>query len=501
MFCTMILICLLFLLMYVYLAWNRNYWKNRGVPGPDPKFIWGTFAGSFQQKINQTTEIDELYRQYKHTTPFVGVYSGREPQLLIIDPEMVKSILIKDFKNFEDNQMTTMIDKKTDALLGRNPFFLTGNEWREKRAEITPAFTVSRIRAMYPIVDNVCTRLSEFIRQGPVNADGFEGKELSAKYTTEVVSNCIYGIDSKSFAKERSVLLTMGSSVLDSSSAMMIYFAVVTFFPIVKRYWKKAFVPKKTEDFFIKLTKDSVRMRDAGNNQREDFMNFVLNLRNKKNLSDTDIAAHAITFFIDGFETSSVALCFTMYHLAKNKQIQDKLRNEILKNVGDDGRISFDKFSEMSYLEQVLNEGLRIVPPLGFTTRICKNTIQLTDYKDKKITVEKDTVLLIPYYSIHHDPDIYVNPEKFLPERFDESAGGIKKYRENCTFLSFGDGPRICLGMRFAHLQLKAALAEIVRNFEITLNSKTKEPLVFDPTNILLVNTGGVWLDFKPLKK
>lgn len=53
--------------------------------------------------------------------------------------------------------------------------------------------------------------------------------------------------------------------------------------------------------------------------------------------------------------------------------------------------------------------------------------------------------------------------------------------------------------MRFAYLQVKAALAEVVKNFEITVNSRTREPLVFDPANILLVNTGGVWLDFEPL--
>lgn len=136
---------------------------------------------------------------------------------------------------------------------------------------------------------------------------------------------------------------------------MMIYLLLNSFFPIIKRFWKKAFVPKKTEDFFVKLTMDSVKMRDEGANQREDFMNYVLNLRNKKNLSDIDIAAHAITFFLDGFETSSVALCFTMYHLGKNKEIQDKLRNEIMKNIGDDGRLSFEKVTEMPYLDQVLN--------------------------------------------------------------------------------------------------------------------------------------------------
>lgn len=55
-------------------------------------------------------------------------------------------------------------------------------------------------------------------------------------------------------------------------------------------------------------------------------------------------------------------------------------------------------------------------------------------------------MLLLPYYSIHHDPEIYVKPDEFRPERFDDSVGGVKKYKDNCTFLTFGDGPRICLG-------------------------------------------------------
>lgn len=147
----------------------------------------------------------------------------------------------------------------------------------------------------------------------------------------------------------------MGSSVLDSSGSMLIYFLLATFFPVVKRFWKRPFIPKKTENFFIKLTMDAIKMRREANNQREDFINYILHLKDKKNLSDIDMAAHAITFFLDGFETSSVALSSTMYYLAKNKQIQDKLRKEIKENVGADGRISFEKITEMAYLEQVLN--------------------------------------------------------------------------------------------------------------------------------------------------
>lgn len=69
----------------------------------------------------------------------------RTPQILAIEPEFVKDVMIKNFKNFHENDFVDMIDKESDPIFGRNPFFLEGEEWKEKRAEITPAFTPSRV--------------------------------------------------------------------------------------------------------------------------------------------------------------------------------------------------------------------------------------------------------------------------------------------------------------------------------------------------------------------
>ena len=69
----------------------------------------------------------------------------REPNLLILDPELAKDVMIRNFKNFQNNGFSEMFDKKADPLFARNPFFLEGEEWKLKRAEITPAFTPSRV--------------------------------------------------------------------------------------------------------------------------------------------------------------------------------------------------------------------------------------------------------------------------------------------------------------------------------------------------------------------
>jgi cytochrome P450 len=87
-----------------------------------------------------------VFRKYKDQCSLTGVFAVNQPQILITDGEMAKNILIKNFRNFSTNEFTDMIDQNSDPLLSLNPFFLKGEEWKEKRNEITPAFTVNRVR-------------------------------------------------------------------------------------------------------------------------------------------------------------------------------------------------------------------------------------------------------------------------------------------------------------------------------------------------------------------
>lgn len=183
--------------------------------------------------------------------------------------------------------------------------------------------------------------------------------------------------------------------------------------------------------------------------------------------------------------------------MAKTKRVQDKLREEVNKHSDENGQISYDTLNEMSYLDQVFHESLRMHPPAVVTSRLCSEKVDL-EYDGRKVTVDKDISVFIPIHQLHYDPEIYLEPTKFYPERFDD--GQMKIYRDRCTFIPFGDGPRVCLGMRFALMQSKAALATIVRNFEITVNPKTQDnPLLIDPKEFLNVKAGGLWLNFKPI--
>ena len=111
---------------------------------------------------------------------------------------------------------------------------------------------------------------------------------------------------------------------------------------------------------------------------------------------------------------------------------------------------------------------------------------------------ENKSVIYIPLLSIHLDPEYYEDPLQFNPDRFSIENGGAKKYKDQGVFFPFGDGPRICVGMRFATAQSKIAIATIVKNFEITVNPKTPSEFIMVPQAIINTLKGCI-LDLKAI--
>ncbi|KRT83903.1 cytochrome P450 [Oryctes borbonicus] len=152
----------------------------------------------------------------------------------------------------------------------------------------------------------------------------------------------------------------------------------------------------------------------------------------------------------------------------------------------------------MKYLDRALAETLRLHPPAPFLSKTCRYDFDLppSNAISKEVTIEESTPIIIPVYSLHRDPKYFPNPEEFDPDRFsDSNKANIVKG----SYLPFGEGYRLCIGMKFAILQVKAAAVAIIRNFDIHVNQKTKEPLQIDHNSLLLWAKGGLWLDFHRL--
>lgn len=131
--------------------------------------------------------------------------------------------------------------------------------------------------------------------------------------------------------------------------------------------------------------------------------------------------------------------------------------------------VNYDSIVEMKYMEMVIDETLRMYPPGTRLDRVASN-----DYEYEGIKIKKGQIITVPIYALHHDPDLYPNPEEFDPERFNDEN---KKLRESVAFLPFGAGPRNCVGMRFAVVEIKLLLATILSKYRFSTCSQT--PVTF----------------------
>lgn len=105
--------------------------------------------------------------------------------------------------------------------------------------------------------------------------------------------------------------------------------------------------------------------------------------------------------------------------------------------------------------------------------------------------LDKGILALIPVHNIHHDPEIYPEPEKFDPSRFDPEE---VKNRHPMAYLPFGDGPRNCIGLRFGKIQAKIGLVSLLRRFKFSVSNRTDVPLIFSKKSFLLTTDDGIYL-------
>jgi cytochrome P450 family 28 len=135
-----------------------------------------------------------------------------------------------------------------------------------------------------------------------------------------------------------------------------------------------------------------------------------------------------------------------------------------------------------------------------YLSRYCNESIEVELPKDKKLFIEQGTILLFPIHSFLKDSEYFPDPEKFDPDRFSPENGGVKAFIDRGVFMPFGTGPRICPGNRFAVTQSKLAIAELIRNFEVTVNPKTPEKFEIHPQAII-ITLEGACLNLKEIQR
>ncbi|XP_017891081.1 cytochrome P450 6a2-like [Ceratina calcarata] len=477
-------------LLYYY-STTFAFWQNRGIIGPKPIAVVGNFLNVALRKMSLGDQIHEWYKQYKNETVF-GLFEGNSPVLVINDLDLIKDVLIRDFSLFADRGFK--IFPKIEVL-GEHLFLLEPKRWRLMRNRLSPIFTSGKLREMFPLLEECAQNLEKYLDYVAESGKDVEVRDLTAKYTTDVIGSCAFGITMNALNDDNSEFRQMGRKMFKPTFRFYIRDTLKRMWPSLYEIFGPYLQNKEVDSFFVNLISETMKYRKEHNVSRPDFVNMLMEVKEHPekmdNIEITDalLAAQAFVFFVAGFETSSTTMSHALYELAQNQDMQNKLREEITENFAkNNGISSYDQLKELKYLDKVFKETLRKYPVLGVLNR---KAMENYTFKGTKITIPENQMVMIPVMGIHRDPAIYPDPDKFDPERFNEDAVAA---RHPMSYLPFGDGPRNCIGARFAQFQSKLGLAMILHKHKVEVCENTTIPYKSEPKSFLLQLKGGVHL-------
>ncbi|XP_054157193.1 cytochrome P450 3A8-like [Oppia nitens] len=497
------------ILLYLYYRLTRNYsyWSSRSINGPKPLPILGTMWQMFQKPAFQIN-LDNR----KTYGNLYGTYLGTRPVLVLTDPQLIKDVNIKDFNIFVDrNDLINFNDPIADRAL----FTAMGDKWKSLRSVISPTFSSGKMRAMHPIIIECVKRLDRYLS----DKKEIEMTTTMSKMTMDVIVRCAFGNEIDTYDEQRTHdFIVYSRRLLSANWRTLLTFIVGAISQDLLQWSGLKLIDPAVETFFRSAIKTIVdkRRADGSGPKHKDYIQLMIDARNKTSLSsdnnkevddniinsdeiftktaksssvdkhfadikgevdDDDVLANSIIFLVAGYDTSSMALSFLFYALALHPDCQQKLYDEIKRF---DNQYDYETIAKMSYLEACVAETLRVYNPISTVGRMAAREYTVGD---TGITVPKGMLIMCDIQSLHRNPEYFPDPDRWNPERFmPYNRDKLVPY----TYMPFGLGPRNCVGMRFALMEMKTAVAYLITRYRFIQTANTTIPLTYAKYDFLL---------------
>lgn len=503
--------------VYIWFQWRIRYWADKGVPyDSDVTFPLGNDFVAHKKVLlrqkNVAYIIQDQYNQFKNH-PFFGVFGPfGSPCIVINDPVLIRAILSKDFDHFVDrfgdlnpfnnNNAETF----TDAIWQKQLIFLRGELWKDVRSTFSPIFTSGKMKLMMHFMKAISLKLTDEIRKSADEKVPIDLKEIFGKFSMDTIATCAFGVDSGSFmAKEESDFVKNAKAVFTRTAKdqFKLFCSLIPGLNFICKALKMSFFKPDEAMFFYATISSTIQHRRETKTRKNDLIDMMIDAieANKKSVGkcekppeDTDefdldsrlqhkvkngaidelvVVATALIILVAGYDTTAMTITYCAYQLAKNQDVQDELLaeiDEVMSNLeADQDFPDYTTIMGMSYLDAVLQETLRMHTPLPVLRRVCVKEYKIPGHN---VVIPKGSNVTVPVHAIHSDERYYPNPEKFNPKHFAPEA---VSQRPPYTFLSFGQGPRSCIGMRFALLEAKVGLIAVLSKFRFQTCPQTPE--------------------------
>ncbi|CAF1188947.1 unnamed protein product [Adineta steineri] len=485
---TLLVLLILIFVYYVYNLRTNNIFRRIGMPGPVPIPLLGEMFNVMRRGMYKNDMA--LVKKYGK---IIGVYEGTAPVILLSDLDILRNVLIKDSHVFINRRTI----EGAAGPLEHGLTVLKDEQWKNARSIVSPTFSTAKLKAMHSLMNDVSDMYNERLLEYADKQEIFDIKTINGQYTLDNIASCLFGIETNSLKNENITLINHLKKFFNFSFVNIFLLIIFLSSARLANYLGKkgyTFLPMDSMEYTTKIVNQVLARRRQRLERRNDFIQIMIDHEEeikdqegqqskslKKTLSDKEILSQALVFLIAGYETTSVLMSFFFYVMATEPIIQEKIYQEIRQEIGDD-EVTYEKLNQLQYLDMVINETLRMYPPFIRFDRVASKDYQLGNY-----LIPKGTIINVPVYPIHHDSEVWPEPEKFIPERF---LPAEKAKRHPMAFLSFGEGPRNCIGMRFALVEAKLGIVRALRLVEFERCEKTEVPIQLG--NVTILNSKNV---------
>ncbi|KAH8399000.1 hypothetical protein KR222_010470 [Zaprionus bogoriensis] len=490
----LLLLSLTLLLNYLRLRQSYAYFRFHKLPYL-PVSSW-TPLGHLKQLLLLRISFGDLFAGIYADSrisqeKLAGFFVFQTPALIVRDPEIIRLVLVKQFNSFLNRYEAA--DAAGDAMGSLTLPLAKYHQWLESRRCMSQLFTSGQMKQrMYPLLQQVLQDLElHLLRKMSGEAQRVLAlSEMCQLYTTDVTGRLFYSWDVGGLRSGKSPLRAQAKALFRPSVGKVLDFMSVFFLP----QWTGLLRAKVFARPYAVFMRQMVEQHP--HDKEHDLIDQLRQLQSSRPdghyVQHPDfIASQAGIILLAGFETSSALLGFTLYELAKQPALQQRLRLELHTAFEGDSRLRYKMAVSLPYLKMVCLEALRLYPAAAFINRECTSSCSLQPHVD--FVIPSGMPAYISILGLHRDAKYWPKPLHFDPERF---APARLASIHPMTYIPFGAGPHGCIGSRLGMLQLKLGLAHILRLHRVEVCEQTVPEIRFNPKTFMLESLDEIYLRF-----
>ncbi len=411
-----------------------------------------------------------------------GIWPLLRETLLLTDPVLIEDVLLTRAEKFRRDRFQ---NRALSNVANRESiFFAEGANWRWQRRAVSPAFRHESLLALVPTFSDCAQAQAEkWRRMG--EAMVVDVAPAMSQVTFAIILQAILGPGAESLDRQK--FLSALNPALSTTAWRFLYarIGVPEALPFPGSRETAASVR-----WLHEATARLVAHRRRETTDSNDLLALLLSARDPetgREMSDEELISNLYTFMVAGHETSATALAWTLWILAKDQDAQERLRAEVESVVGARD-VSAEDVDRLIFLRQTLQEAMRLFPPAIGVGREPRENVTIGP-----LDLAEGELVIVASWCVHRHAMIWDDPHGFDPDRFGPDKA---KARHRCAFLPFGAGPRVCVGMSFAMIEMVVILATLIRAFRFKTIAQHRISLA---TNLTLRSRNGLPVSLEAL--